>query len=141
MGQLLLPLAIATQVAGGIFQARAAQEEAEAVEKAALFNAEIARQRGTQEMASIQRRARRELSSQRVAFAKSGVELMGSPLERLAQNAAEFETEALNASFAGRQEAELERQRANAARRVGRARAGAALLATGARSLALYRKI
>lgn len=139
MGRVLLPLAIATQVTGSIFQARAAQEEASAVERASEINAQLARQQATREMAAIQRRGRRQLSSQRAAFGKSGLQLTGSPLERLAQNAAEIETEALNAALMGRQTAELERQRGKAAVDVGRARAGASLLSGAARSVGLYK--
>jgi hypothetical protein len=138
MGQVLIAaLAVGTQVAGGVLQARAAQAEGDAVASAAEYNRVRALQQGRAEERRRRRVARRELSSQRVAFAKAGVTLEGSPLALLGQNAAEFEVDALNVGAAARNTANLERMRARSARRIGRRRAGAELLGGVARGASL----
>ena len=138
MGAALLPLAIAASVGGGILQARGAQEQAGSIEDAARFNAAAALQRGRAEESRIRRASRRKVSSQRVAFAKAGVELVGSPLERLAENAAELELDAVNAGIEARNTAFLERQRGKSAKKIGRNRAGAALLSGTTRGAGIF---
>lgn len=130
---------IVGSVAGGILQKKAIEAEADAAESAALFNAAQTEREALAESSRRRRLARRELSSQRVAFAKAGVRLEGTPLELLAQNAAEFELDAVNVEIAGRQSARLDRLRAANIQIVAKTRAGAALLSgfTGAAGSAL----
>ncbi len=137
----LAAIAAVTQLAGGVFQARGAQAEADAVASAAEYNQALALQEGRAEERRRRRVARRELSSQRVAYAKAGVTLEGSPLQRLGQNAAEFEVDALNVGVASRNTANLERKRARSARRIGRRQAGAALLSGVSRAASLGAQI
>lgn len=122
----------AVQIVGsigqGILQKKAIEADADAAEAAALFNAAVAEREGFAESARRRRLARRELSSQRVAFAKAGVRLEGTPLEVLAQNAAEFELDAVNVEIAARQTAMLDRARAANIQTIAKTRAGAALL-------------
>ena len=133
----LLVASIGTAVGGAVVKGRAAKAQAEAIADAAEFNALRAEQAGAAEESRVRRLNRRTLSSQRVQFAKAGVRLEGTPLEFLAQNAAELELNALQARIAGANTARLERERAEVALDAGRVSAGAALLegisgATGA---------
>ena len=86
---------------------------------------------GNAEERRHRRLARRSLSSQFVQMAgKSGVIAEeGGWLERLVSNAAEYETNALNASIAGRNTARLNRAHGANAIRQGNQMAGASLLA------------
>lgn len=128
MGAFPLILAAAGTVGSSVLQARGARAEAESEAQAAEYNRVLSLQQGRAEAARIRRAARRELSSQRVAFAKAGVRIEGSPLELLAQNAAELEADALNAEIGARNTAEIERRRARNLRRAGRRRAASALI-------------
>jgi hypothetical protein len=128
MGAILAGIGIGAPIASGISQQRAYKLEAEAVADAAEYNAALAIQEGAREAARRRRLARRELASQRVAFARAGVTLEGSPLELLAQNAAELEMDALNVELDARRTANLERMRAKSIRDVSRTARGAALL-------------
>ena len=134
----LIALAVGGSLGGGVLQARGPQEQASSIEEAARFNQAAALQRGRAEEARIRRAGRRRLSSQRVAVAKQGVGLIGSPLDRLAQNAAELELDALNAGIEARNTAFLERQRAKSAKKIGRNRAGAALLSGTTRGAGIF---
>jgi hypothetical protein len=137
MGALLPGIAIGSTVAGALFQKRATRQDAAAIKDAAEFNARQALQAGAEEEARRRRLARRTLSSQRVAFAKAGVVLEGSPLELLAQNAAELERDAVNEGIAARQTAALERFRGESAEEVARRRGGASLLSGLTRAASL----
>jgi hypothetical protein len=128
MGALLPILAIGASIGGGILQAQSIKEQAEAAISAAKYNAARALEEGQREGARRRRLARRELSSQRVAFAKAGVRMEGSPLALLAQNAAELEMDALNVELDARRTANLERRRAKSIKDVSRTARGAALL-------------
>lgn len=126
------PISLAAMAAistgGSLLQAKGAAEEGDAQAKAAEYNRALALSQSRAEGARLRRLGRREVSSQRVAFAKSGVRLEGSPLELLAQNAAEFEIQALNAEVEGRNTANLERMRAREIRRATRRRVSATLI-------------
>ena len=116
------------KIGGGVLQAKAARDQADAIAEAAEFNALQAEQQGLAEEGRLRRLARRKISTQRVLFAKAGVTLEGSPLFFLAQNAAELELDAANARINARNSARLDRERAEVALDAGRTAAGAALL-------------
>lgn len=124
----LLVTSIATAVGGAVVKGKAAQNQAEAIADAQEFNALQAEQAGNAESSRVRRLNRRILSTQRVQFAKAGVRLEGTPLEFLAQNAAELELNALQAKIAGANTARLNREAADVALEAGRLSAGAALL-------------
>ena len=125
---IALIISVATQVGGAIVKGKAAKAQAEAIADANEFNALRAEQAGSAEESRQRRMNRRTLSTQRVQFAKAGVRMEGTPLEFLAQNAAEFELNALQARIQGQNTALLERKAADVALDVGRVSAGAALL-------------
>jgi hypothetical protein len=117
-------------IASSIMGASAAKSQARAEAAAAEYNAVLAEMEGYAEARRQRRHARRSLSSQFVQMAgKSGVTAeQGGWLERLVQNAAEYETNALNASIAGRNTARLNRMHGANAIRQGNQLAGASLL-------------
>ena len=128
-GALMAVNAIST-IASSIMGASAAKSQARAAQAAAEYNAVLAEMEGNAEERRQRRHARRSLSSQFVQMAgKSGVTAeQGGWLERLVQNAAEYETNALNASIAGRNTARLNRMHGANAIRQGNQLAGASLL-------------
>lgn len=98
----------ATREAGRA-QADAIREQAAAEERAANFNADLLEQQGLQREAFLRRRSRQAQGGVRARIAKSGVRLEGSPLQALAQGAAESEIDALNVRFDAQTQARLER--------------------------------
>ncbi len=132
MGQAAAIIALVAgaglKIGGGVLQAKAARDQADAIAEASEFNALQAEQQGLVEEGRLRRLARRKLSTQRVLFAKAGVTLEGSPLFFLAQNAGELELDAANARISARNSARLDRERADVALDAGRTAAGAALL-------------
>ena len=135
--------AVAT-LAGSLVSGMAARSQARAAAAAAEYNAIRAEMEGNAEERRRRRLARRALSTQFVQMAgKSGVIAEeGGWLQALVQNAAEYETDALNAGIAARNTARLDRSAGKHALRTGNLQAGAALLAgTGkvaGMGLALY---
>jgi hypothetical protein len=123
--------ALGLKVGGTLFQARGERQTAEAIADAARFRKKQALAAGVKESARLRRVARYRLSSQRVAFAKAGVEMSGSPLEFMLHNAAEMEREAVNARIDAGVTASLESSRAKNAERIGERRSLAALIAGG----------
>ncbi len=125
---IMLAVSIGTSVAGAVVKGKAARDQADAIADAAEFNAIRAEQAGAAEEGRVRRLNKRTLSTQRVQFAKAGVRMEGTPLEFLAQNAAELELNAMQARIAGANTSRLERERADVALDAGRTSAGAALL-------------
>jgi len=129
-GTALLATSAISEIVGTALSAKAAKEDARAVQAAAEYNANIAEMEGDAEEARRRRISRRELSSQFVQMAaKSGVTAEeGGWLEALVRNAAEYEVDALNVSIATRNTAALERARGQAAKRIGKQRSAAEYL-------------
>lgn len=121
MGQFA---AIAT-VLGSLMSANAAEQEGAAAESAGEFNAQasIGDANNAAERTRIMGRRLRSLNITRVA--KSGVELRGSPLEALAQNAFDVERQALREQQAGQIAASLYRATGQNAREAGQTAATA----------------
>lgn len=128
MGEILTGASAGLPLAGGFLQAQQARENAKAIERAAEFNALLATREASVEAARLRRRNRQLISSQRVAFAKGGIEVSGTALQFLADNAGELERDALNVEQFGRTTASLERARGRNARIEGRRRAFASLI-------------
>ena len=122
-GSALLGASIGTTLAGSLMSGIGALQQGKAVAAAANYNAFSAKLEGDAEEIRLRRLARREISAQYVQMAgKSGVLAEeGGWLEQLANNAREYEINALNAAIKGRNIAALERTRAINARRQGRA--------------------
>ena len=98
MSQALIAAAIGSQVLGGIVGSKGNQAAARTVEQIGEFNAQLADNEATllqrqkrEEEAALRRQSDRLISTQRVATAKSGIQMSGSPLQALAD--AYFNTE------------------------------------------------
>lgn len=133
MGAFLDPLTMGFSTAGTVFKAQGAKANAEAIADASRYNASLAVLQGNQAAARLRRAARRAASSEAVRIAASGVQLEGSPMDRLIENVRERELEALDVQIAAKHEATLERTRAKEVERQGRMLFGAELLSGAAR--------
>lgn len=112
-----------------IAQAGAQISAGVATQSAAKRQARIARVRGAEVAEDERRKGRRLRGKQRAAFAKSGVLISeGTPLDVLAQTAADAETNALRAAIAFEQQAEDFASAGNAAFIQGALGAGATIL-------------
>lgn len=119
----------------GQSQAAAARFNAQVSEQ----NAQIVRQQAAEEESRARREGRRLLGRQRAAIGASGIQVEGSPLDVLADTAAELELDALTVRHRGllealglTQQASLDRARARSARTAGFIGAGASLLSGAA---------
>lgn len=83
-------------IGGGIIQGIGAKAEAESAREAAIFNARLTIQQRDEELEFLDKRQRQKRGENRTRVAKSGVRLEGSPLEVLANNAAETERQKMN---------------------------------------------
>lgn len=119
-----------TQLLGGITQASGARQEGKAAQAAAEFNAQISEAQGKQKESLIRRRGRRQLGRMRASIGKAGVTIEGSPMEAMADQAAEQEIDALNARFDAMANARLQRMGGQAAAKRGKRESAAALLGT-----------
>jgi hypothetical protein len=137
-----------SSVSQGIYQGAAMKQQAEAASynrMVALQNAESVRKAGEYAEEQQRKDALRLLGAQKAAYGKAGVTMEGTPLEMVAQTAAELEQEALATRYnygveesrylsqAGYYGYEAERQRALSSYPVGAGilKAGTTLLTTG----------
>ena len=104
-------------------------QQGRAEKKAADFNALVSEERGKQQERLIRRNTKRQLGKIRASVAKSGVRMEGSPLEVLAESAANAEVDALNARYNARIQAQVQRDTGKVRERQARYKAGASLLA------------
>lgn len=133
---------LALLAVGTAFSAIGAIQQGQAANSAAKYNAAVAGQRATaakqQAAADMDKKRRdtvRRLGSIRAAYGASGVTLEGSPLDVLAESAANAELDVLTIKYKGDleatgygNEATLETARGQQARTAGYMGAGAALL-------------
>ena len=135
MGLDILPaLAIGSSEGSGVFAARGARAQGRAAQRAAEMNARATLYESAQQASRIRKGGRRELGRQRTLIGTSGLQAAGSPLELLAQNAAEFEREAMETTLAGRYAADIERSRGKVARKEAKRISAASLLEGGTRA-------
>lgn len=128
MGAALAAIGIGAGALGSIMQSKAAIAAGEDQSKASQLNAFELEDFGINESERIRREGRRALASQQLAYAKAGVTLDGSPLELLAQNAAEIEVEALNARRRAFRAASLQRAEGESAFKAAKTKAAATLI-------------
>lgn len=109
-----------------------------AAEAAQKYNADQAERAGYEEEAAIRKFGTRRLARRRVAVAKSGISMEGTPLEAQVADAYELEKEALYARRAGAETAKLDRMSASNAKKTSQQFATGTLLSGGARAGGLY---
>lgn len=125
---IIAAISAAGAVGSGIVNAKAAREQAAAQQAAAEYNARLAAAEALAEEQRLRRRNAQLLSEQRTALAKLGIQVEGTPLERLADSATEYEEEIHGVRAYGRAAATLERMGGRAALRMGKQAAAGALI-------------
>jgi hypothetical protein len=122
-------------VAGAIGQSQSQGQQYDYNAQVAEANAQAARQSAAFEEERTRERARRLQGSQRAAYAKAGVQMVGSPLEVLDETAIEAELDAQAIRYGGAvragqelSQAEIDRRRGREARGGGYVSAGATIL-------------
>ena len=90
---------VATELAGQYQQAQAQKQAAEYNARVAEMQAEAARRQGVLEQYKIKRAKRRMLGTQRALYAKAGLSLEGTPLEVLADTAAQYDLDLATSKY------------------------------------------
>jgi len=124
--------AAGAQVLGGVVGAKGANQAARAAQQVAEYNAKVAENEAillqrakTAEEASLRRQSDRLIATQRVATAKSGIQMSGSALQALADTYFNREKDAARIQYASSIEQTQKASEANLARIEGRAQAAA----------------
>ena len=133
---MALPMiAMAAMAGGSLLNIMGTLQQGEAAEQAAMFNAELREIEGREKERLIRKRGRADLSRIRAAIGKSGVTSAGSPMEVLAESAANAEMDALNARFGYQTDATVIRAEGRSRKRASRISAAASLLSGGAQAV------
>ena len=144
-------IAAAATAASGFLQFKGAKAQAKAIERTADYNAKVAENEAillqrarTDQESQLRKNADRLEGTQRVATAKSGITMSGSPLEALADTYFNTEMDALRIQYASDVEQTRQIASANLIRAEGQAmksaantRAYANLLQSASRSATL----
>jgi hypothetical protein len=117
MGEILGQLPIASSVASGQLGAYAARSKGRADQQAADINARNIELQAGMKASRMRTTARQEIGAQRAALGASGLQAAGSPLELMAQNAAELERRATEETLAGQYDAAITRMGGREARK------------------------
>jgi len=126
----LTAVAIGGQVLGGVMGAKGANQAARAAQQVAEYNAKVAeneaivlqREKTAQE-ASVRRQSERLIGTQRVAVAKSGIQMSGSALQALADTYFNREKDAARIQYASSIQQVQKQAEADMKRAEGRAQA------------------
>lgn len=128
----LTAVAIGGQVLGGVMGAKGANQAARAAQQVAEYNAQVAENEAillqrekTAEEANLRRQSERFIGTQRVAVAKSGIQMSGSALQALADTYFNRERDAARIQYASSIQQVQKESEANLARIEGRAQAAA----------------
>ena len=129
---------------GNMASAKAARQVGECNAKVAEAEAVLLQRKKTQEEESLRKQSDRLISVQRVATAKSGIQMSGSPLQALADAYFNTELDAINIQqaskieqFAKTAEAGLARAEGNARSRAYKTQAYTTLLSSGSKTASL----
>ena len=128
----LTALAVGGQVLGGIMGSKGNQAAARAAQQVAEFNAQVAeneaillQRQKREEEAALRRQSDRLISTQRVATAKSSIQMSGSPLQALADAYFNTEKDAARIQYASSIQQMQKESEATLSRLEGRAQAQA----------------
>lgn len=127
-------LAIGGSMASGGLNAFGSRAQAQAAQKAAEINARNITTEASATAARTRKSGRQILGKARADFGQSGLQMVGSPLELMAQNAAEVERQAMEETLAGQYAANVERSRGDVAASEGRRVSIASLLEGGTKA-------
>lgn len=115
-------------VASGQLGAYAARSKGRAEKRAADINASIIERESRMKASRMRTAARQEIGTQRANLGASGLQAAGSPLELIAQNAAELERRATEETLAGQYNANVTRMGGKEARRQAKKVSAASML-------------
>lgn len=118
----------ALAVGGGIMSAFGAYSSGQAQQQQSNYNAQVERQQAMADEAAQRRRSSAILSQSRANIGASGVEIAGSPLEVMAQSAADAELDALTIRYGGEMRAQQAEYQGRVARASGNTSAATNLL-------------
>jgi hypothetical protein len=129
---MLQAIAVGGQILGGVMGMKGANQAANAAQQIAEYNAQVAENEAillqrakVAEEASLRRQSDRLIATQRVATAKSGIQMSGSALQALADTYFNREKDAARIQYASSIEQMQKASEANLARIEGRAQAAA----------------
>ena len=129
---------------GNMASAKAAKQVGEYNAKIAENEAILLQRKKTQEQASLRKQSDKLISVQRVATAKSGIQMSGSPLQALADAYFNTELDAINIQqaskieqFSKTAEAGLARAEGNARKQAYKTQAYTTLLSSGSKTASL----
>lgn len=104
------------------------KREGDRAKRIADYNADLERARGEQRALAIRRKGKRIKGTQASLIGKSGVQAQGSPLEVMAETAANVELDAIHTVLGAEATARLDEKRGKAAKKTSRVQAGASVL-------------
>jgi len=128
----MMAIAAGGQILGGVMGAKGANQAANAAQQVAEYNAQVAENEAillqrakVSEEASLRRQSDRLIATQRVATAKSGIQMSGSALQALADTYFNREKDAARIQYASSIEQMQKKSEATLAIAEGRAQAAA----------------
>jgi len=128
MSGVLDYLPVASSVASGQLGAYAARSKGRAEKRSAYTNASLIERDSAMKASRLRTEGRREIGAQRTALGASGLQAAGSPLELVAQNAAELERRAMEETLAGQYNAAVTRMGGKEARKQAKKVSAASML-------------
>jgi hypothetical protein len=128
MGGLLDTFPVGASIASGQLGAYAARSKGRAEKRAADINASQIEREAAMKASRLRKAGRQEIGVQRAALGTSGLQAAGSPLELIAQNAAELERRATEETLAGQYDAAVTRMGGKEARKQAKKVSAASML-------------
>ena len=135
MGGFLDYAPSAFSIASGQLGAYAARSRGRAEKRAAYINAGQIERESAMRASRIRTAGRQEIGAQRAALGASGLQAVGSPLDLIAQNAAELERRAMEETLAGQYNAAVTRMGGDEARKQAKKVSAASLLEGAGRAV------
>lgn len=135
MGGFLDYAPSAFSIASGQLGAYAARSRGRAEKRAADINAGQIERESAMRASRLRTAGRQEIGAQRAAVGASGLQAVGSPLDLIAQNAAELERRAMEETLAGQYNAAVTRMGGDEARKQAKKVSAASLLEGAGRAV------
>jgi hypothetical protein len=132
---LYRPAAVGSAVAGGYLNSVGARAQGRAIKAAAGYDSQQALYESRERASRLRTVGRREIGRQRAVLGASGIRVAGSPLELIAQNAAELERQAMEETLAGRYASDVALARGKTGRKQAKRISAASLFEGGTKAL------
>lgn len=128
MGGWVDAIPVGASIASGQLGAYAARSKGRAEKRAAYINADQIEREAAMKASRLRTVGRREIGRERTLIGASGLQAGGSPLELVAQNAAELERQAREETLAGQYNAAVTRMGGREARKQAKKVSAASML-------------